>query len=198
MAVSALAGQSGFDMEGYRDYRGAPVVGAWLRDKEHGFGLAFEVDVAEAYQSYYDVRKVVLLTLGVIVFLFLIFTAGLWKGRSRVLKLAERTRVANRKLKRSRGLLESINHAQSRFIAERPVNRLFDDLLDDLLALTESECGFISDIIVFGFFSTVFRDENLQSGMVIDVSARFRLHQDQQETQVELSCKSKRFKIMWC
>jgi signal transduction histidine kinase len=49
MAQSAIAGRSGIDMNGYRDYRGVPVVGAWTWDADLGFGLATEMDKAEAY-----------------------------------------------------------------------------------------------------------------------------------------------------
>lgn len=48
MAASALVGESGIDLEGYRDYRGVPVIGAWLWDEELGFGMTTEIDVSEA------------------------------------------------------------------------------------------------------------------------------------------------------
>ena len=44
MAVSATAGESGFDWHGYRDYRGVEVVGTWRWVDEHGFGVAAEMD----------------------------------------------------------------------------------------------------------------------------------------------------------
>ncbi|MEH0168597.1 hybrid sensor histidine kinase/response regulator [Roseateles microcysteis] len=50
MAQSAVAGRSGIDVEGYRDYRGVRVIGAWQWLDELGFGLATEIDEAEAYQ----------------------------------------------------------------------------------------------------------------------------------------------------
>ncbi len=49
MAESAVAGNSGVDVDGYRDYRGVPVVGAWTWLDKYGLGVACEVDVAEAY-----------------------------------------------------------------------------------------------------------------------------------------------------
>lgn len=42
MARSALAGESGKDVEGYRDYRGVHVIGAWLWDDEMNFGIVTE------------------------------------------------------------------------------------------------------------------------------------------------------------
>ena len=49
MAQAALAGRSGLDVDGYRDYRGMPVIGAWTWNGHHGIGIATEVGVAEAY-----------------------------------------------------------------------------------------------------------------------------------------------------
>ncbi len=50
MAATAVQGQSGVDVDGYRDYRGVPVVGAWTWLPEFGIGVATEMDVAEAYR----------------------------------------------------------------------------------------------------------------------------------------------------
>ena len=50
MAEKASAGKSDVDVEGYNDYRGVPVVGAWSWLPEYGFGVTTEEDVAEAYR----------------------------------------------------------------------------------------------------------------------------------------------------
>ena len=50
MAASVTAGEGSFDVDGYRDYRGVPVVGAWKWLPDLGFGVASEVDVAEAFR----------------------------------------------------------------------------------------------------------------------------------------------------
>ncbi len=50
MAAAAVSGQSGVDVAGYRDYRGVPVVGAWTWLQDYGFGVATEVDFAEAFR----------------------------------------------------------------------------------------------------------------------------------------------------
>ena len=49
MAESATQGISDVDVEGYNDYRGVPVVGAWSWLPDYGFGVTTEQDVAEAY-----------------------------------------------------------------------------------------------------------------------------------------------------
>ena len=50
MAESAISGESKVDTLGYRDYRGVNVVGAWTWLDEYGFGVATEVDYAEAFR----------------------------------------------------------------------------------------------------------------------------------------------------
>jgi serine/threonine protein kinase len=50
MAERAIAGESGVDLDGYRDYRGVPVVGAWAWLPELDMGIAIEMDYAEAFR----------------------------------------------------------------------------------------------------------------------------------------------------
>jgi serine/threonine protein kinase len=49
-ATAAIAGTPGIDVEGYRDYRGVRVVGAWLWMPKYDMGLITEIDHAEAYR----------------------------------------------------------------------------------------------------------------------------------------------------
>jgi hypothetical protein len=67
MARAALQGQDGFDVDGYRDYRGVPVVGAWKWLEEHDFGVATEVDVAEAFALASILRDTFALLMGLLV-----------------------------------------------------------------------------------------------------------------------------------
>jgi PAS domain S-box-containing protein len=71
MAEQATKGKSGLNMEGYRDYRGVPVYGAWLWDDNLGVGLATEIDRADALGSYFTTRTVILTVLGITILLAL-------------------------------------------------------------------------------------------------------------------------------
>ena len=50
MVQDAVKGGVGVDVEGFRDYRGVEVVGAWQWLPRYGFGVATKVDASEAYQ----------------------------------------------------------------------------------------------------------------------------------------------------
>lgn len=49
-ALAATAGEPGVDVEGYRDYRGIRVVGAWTWLPKYDLGVITEIDYAEAYR----------------------------------------------------------------------------------------------------------------------------------------------------
>jgi len=49
-AAAAIAGGSGVDIEGYRNYRGVPSLGAWIWLPQYELGVATEVDLVEAYR----------------------------------------------------------------------------------------------------------------------------------------------------
>ncbi|QPJ64818.1 MAG: PAS domain-containing protein [Candidatus Nitrohelix vancouverensis] len=62
MAAEATQGNSGVNVEGYNDYRGVPVVGAWTWLPEYDMGFTKEIDLKEAYSAvnmlqalFYDV-----------------------------------------------------------------------------------------------------------------------------------------------
>jgi len=56
-AQDVLSGKSGLNMDGYRDYRGVMVVGAWHWLPEYQMGLILEQDRAEAYRPLYLLRN---------------------------------------------------------------------------------------------------------------------------------------------
>jgi len=57
-AAAAVSGQDGVNVEGYADYRGVPVVGAWRWLDRYGFGVATEEDHEEAYAALQRLRAI--------------------------------------------------------------------------------------------------------------------------------------------
>ncbi len=57
MALSAVRGETGVDVDGYPDYRGVPVAGAWTWLARRGIGIATELDLAEAQRTSLLVRN---------------------------------------------------------------------------------------------------------------------------------------------
>jgi eukaryotic-like serine/threonine-protein kinase len=92
MASYALSAGSGVDVNGYRDYRGVAVVGAWTFLKDMGVGVATEVDVSEAYASLTTVRRAFwsLIALCVLGAIGMFVHSGIEVGLRRRVALAER------------------------------------------------------------------------------------------------------------
>ena len=57
MAAAALSGERGVDIDGYPDYRGVPVVGAWTWIPDLDLGVATERDLDEAYAGLAIVQR---------------------------------------------------------------------------------------------------------------------------------------------
>jgi serine/threonine protein kinase len=83
MATSALAGDHGSDVDGYRDYRGVLVVGAWKWLPEFHIGIATEIDTAEAFRPLVILRNTFFVLFGLLgltsvgIFAFSLLTARL-------------------------------------------------------------------------------------------------------------------------
>ena len=67
MAASAVIGQSDIDVDGYRDYRGVMVVGAWTWLEEYDFGVAAEMDLDEALAMPGQLRRIFWIVIGLFV-----------------------------------------------------------------------------------------------------------------------------------
>lgn len=59
MAGQASSGLEGVDTQGYRDFRGVPVMGAWAWSSLLDLGVATEIDVAEVLQQHRLVERLV-------------------------------------------------------------------------------------------------------------------------------------------
>ena len=81
LVKNALKGSSGVDVNGYRDYRGVRVLGAWIWDNELQIGIASEIDEADALDTYYANSRIILIVLSITVFLALALVGyTFWSG----------------------------------------------------------------------------------------------------------------------
>lgn len=89
-AQGVSLGQTGVNIDGYRDYRGVRVFGTWLWDEELGLGLISEIDEEEALGAYRLVRNTVISIIFITIFLGSLMT-GLsnWIGQSAARSLAK-------------------------------------------------------------------------------------------------------------
>ena len=92
LAASAVAGESGVDVVGYRDYRGVRVVGAWQWLPELELGIAVEVPVQRAFGPLRPLR----LAFGGLFFLLAIATGIVLFNSYRVGRLQRRVRAIQR------------------------------------------------------------------------------------------------------
>ena len=56
MAKSAISKLTSHNSEGYRDYRGVPVIGAWTWNNELEIGITTEINLDEAMMPYRQIR----------------------------------------------------------------------------------------------------------------------------------------------
>lgn len=67
MAAAAIRGISGCDVDGYPNYRGIQVIGAWAWLPELEMGVATEVAVEEAFHTLYMLRQAFIVLFGLLV-----------------------------------------------------------------------------------------------------------------------------------
>jgi PAS domain S-box-containing protein len=73
MAEQAIAGYAGLNLEGYRDYRGVPVIGTWVWDKSLMLGITTEIDATEAFEE----QRIILYTVYGLLALSVLLLGGL-------------------------------------------------------------------------------------------------------------------------
>ena len=118
MAENATKGESGYDVDGYRDYRGVPVMGAWLWDGNLGFGMTTEIDVDEALNAYNSARLMVVVIIGITVLVSIAFTLlimHLGSQASKSLKMAH-DRLEERVKKRTKELSDAKDQVEKAMV----------------------------------------------------------------------------------
>jgi serine/threonine protein kinase len=93
MVDRALDGESGVEIEPFRDYRGVPVVGAWQWLPQYGFGVGMKLDASDAFRLLRMVRAVFL------VLFLLLLLASLALLLSSYVQLRVRRRLTEAELK---------------------------------------------------------------------------------------------------
>jgi PAS domain S-box-containing protein len=83
MAKASISGSKGFNVDGYNDYRGVPVVGAWSWLPEFNMGITTEVDYDEAFEPLNSLQNVFFILL---ILLTLTTFIALWFIRRNQLK----------------------------------------------------------------------------------------------------------------
>ncbi len=121
MAAHATRGEEGFNIDGYLDYRGVPVIGAWKWDHTLGIGVASELDVAEAMTAYYSARFIVIMILIITLSVSIAFTVlSMILGKRANQSLQEaHDQLENRVQERTKELetaLESLEESEERFV----------------------------------------------------------------------------------
>ena len=65
--AAAIEGRDGYDVDGYPDYRGVPVIGAWTWLPEFDFGVVTEIAAAEAFAPLHILRRAIRVLMGLLV-----------------------------------------------------------------------------------------------------------------------------------
>ena len=82
MAKELTSKKLGYDMEGYRDYRGVKVVGTWKWVDDFDFGITTEIDVADGYRDFFTYQKLNLVFTSLIVIFLFYFSYILYQSRA--------------------------------------------------------------------------------------------------------------------
>ncbi|MDA0692876.1 MAG: PAS domain S-box protein [Nitrospinae bacterium] len=119
MAASAVQGKAGMNLEGYNDYRGIRVVGAWTWLADHYMGVATEIDAKEAFGPLYAMSQGFLAVFGLLIIASLI---------------ALLMHLMQMRMQKER------NHAQEKVLErEIRIQALLDNNIDGIITIDEGE-----------------------------------------------------------
>ena len=144
MAKNLVRQKSGINVDGYRDYRGVPVVGAWRWNNNLQMGIASEIDVSEAYATYYIIRDTIIAVFITTILLFIGLSSKLLYNQKLLSKEAAERELAKKGLHKSEqqlrkiietanegfwfadndGIIQNINQAMSKIM-----DRGFDEII---------------------------------------------------------------------
>jgi PAS domain S-box-containing protein len=170
MAGEAIAGRPGMDLDGYNDYRGVPVIGAWTWDEANGLGIATEIDVAEAYASLRSSRQWAIasssLTVGLIVALTGLFV---W-NRQRMAATQTQLQETVIDLDVAQRQTEAANHAISSLASELNTDVILETICVELakaLDVSQAAVALLDDEGAQLHVTVEYRDEDRPSSIGI-------------------------------
>ena len=136
MASQALSGTSGNNLEGYRNYRGVPVVGVWKWDEELRFGMATEIELAEAYETYNMIRLMVLFLLGLTVLLFFTLLGRLYMSSKEALDHADRATATKDQLQKEMEVRRNVEKILRE--NEEYIRAVVDSVMDGIISTNDT------------------------------------------------------------
>lgn len=131
MSESAINKESGTDVNGYRDYRGVTVYGAWTWDEVLGLGVATEIDKKEALMTFYIVRTT----------MFTILSITLASSLLLLLFISKLQKKSERELRQSHTLLEQRVNARTSELQEIQEKLIEANRGLEVLATTDALTG---------------------------------------------------------
>lgn len=157
-AKEVLEQKNGYNIQGYLDYRGVPVFGAWVWDHELHFGIITEIDKAEAISSLNRLKStiyaVVFSILGFVIILLVFivwFSNQARKGLEQ--KVKERTKELNKQLR----IVKIAERKQNELITlVNEQKKFFQTLLDSqeqIIITTDGEHIHSANRTFFDFFA---------------------------------------------
>ena len=115
-AAMALRRENGYDVEGYPDYRGVPVLGAWAWDEMLNLAIIVEIDKAEAMASFGRLEQTIYGVVAGVVGLALMLTLFIvWYARTTQRALASQ----RREIEKQHEALDAFGATVDQRVAER-------------------------------------------------------------------------------
>jgi len=154
LTAGAIEQTLGVDVKGYRDYRGVPVIGAWKWLDRYNFGIATEVDYAEAFAPLFTVRRFIWFLLGLLglgaaaIYVFMIVVHRQQRELQKAALAAKQLGQYTLEEKIGSGGMGTVYRARHRFLRRPTAVKLLDveKISDTAIARFEREVQLTSQL----------------------------------------------------